>query len=80
MLVIMMDVILVIVLCAPLPEILIFLFNFQVNFSKKRKNRMRNDEAAIIALSKSRSQYLHKDTDSLVDNEAVIVYDERTAL
>lgn len=53
---------------------------FQVNFSKKRKNRMRNDEAAIIALSKSRSQYLHKDTDSLVDNEAVIVYDERTAL
>jgi len=54
--------------------------SFQVNFSKKRKNRMRNDEAAIIALSKSRSQYLHKDTDSLVDNEAVIVYDERTAL
>lgn len=52
----------------------------KVNFSKKRKNRMRNDEAAIIALSKSRSQFLHKDTDSLVDNEAVIVYDERTAL
>lgn len=50
----------------------------KVNFSKKRKNRMRNDEAAIIALSKS--QYLHKDTDTLVDNEAVIVYDERTAL
>lgn len=55
-------------------------FCSQVNFSKKRKNRMRNDEAAIIALSKSRSQFLHKDTDSLVDNEAVIVYDERTAL
>lgn len=52
----------------------------KVNFSKKRKNRMRNDEAAIIALSKSRSQFFHKDTDSLVDNEAVIVYDERTAL
>ncbi|XP_054282164.1 uncharacterized protein LOC128999606 [Macrosteles quadrilineatus] len=52
----------------------------KVNFSKKRKNRMRNDEAAIIALSKSRSQFLHKDTDSLVDNEAVIVYDELTAL
>uniref|UniRef100_A0A069DYP1 Putative conserved plasma membrane protein n=1 Tax=Panstrongylus megistus TaxID=65343 RepID=A0A069DYP1_9HEMI len=52
----------------------------KVNFSKKRKNRMRNDEAAIIALSKSRSQFLHKDTDSLVDNEAVVVYDERTAL
>lgn len=42
---------------------------------------MRNNEAAIIALSKSRSQFFHhKDTDSLVDNEAVIVYDERTAL
>nr|XP_018903413.1 PREDICTED: uncharacterized protein LOC109034618 isoform X1 [Bemisia tabaci] len=52
----------------------------KVNFSKKRKNRMRNDEAAIIAISKSRSQYLHRDTDSLVDNEAIIVYDERTAL
>ncbi|RZF32148.1 hypothetical protein LSTR_LSTR004011 [Laodelphax striatellus] len=52
----------------------------KVNFSKKRKNRMRNDEAAIIALSKSRSQFLFKDTDSLVDNEAVVVYDERTAL
>lgn len=52
----------------------------KVNFSKKRKNRMRNDEAAIIALSKSRSQFFNKDTDTLVDNEAVIVYDERTAL
>lgn len=53
----------------------------KVNFSKKRKNRMRHDEAAVIALSKSRSQFLNnKDTDILVDNEAVIVYDERTAL
>lgn len=53
----------------------------KVNFSKKKRNRMRNNEAAIIALSKSRSQFFHnKDTDSLVDNEAVIVYDERTAL
>ncbi|XP_071452362.1 uncharacterized protein [Hetaerina americana] len=84
----------------------------KVNLSKKRKNRMRSDEAAIIALSKSRSQFLpippchshhaaapsasaiavplpssssithrcHRDTDSLVDHEAVIVYDERTAL
>lgn len=41
---------------------------------------MRNDEAAIIALSKSQSQFFNKDTDILVDNEAVIVYDERTAL
>ncbi|KAK3921916.1 Interference hedgehog [Frankliniella fusca] len=57
----------------------------KVNFSKKRKNRMRHDEAAIIAISKSRSQFLDKmaaeqDDDALVDNEAVIVYNERTAL
>lgn len=31
---------------------------FQVNFSKKRRNRMRNDEAAIIALCRSKSQNL----------------------
>lgn len=46
---------------------------------------MHNDSAAAIALNKSRSQFIHfpfmhKDTDSLVDNEAVVVYDERTAL
>lgn len=57
----------------------------KVNFNKKRKNRMRNDSAAAIALNKSRSQFIHfafmhKDTDSLVDNEAVVIYDERTAL
>lgn len=75
-----MDVALVIILYSLFLKYLYICCNFQVNFSKKRKNRMRNDEAAIIALSKSRSQYLHKDTDSLVDNEAVIVYDERTAL
>jgi hypothetical protein len=51
-----------------------------MSFGKKYKNCMRNNEAAIIGLSKSRSQYLHQDTDSLVDNEAVIVYDERNAL
>ncbi|GFQ83628.1 retrovirus-related Pol polyprotein from transposon 17.6 [Trichonephila clavata] len=56
-----------------------------VSFSKKRKNRMRSDSAAAIAVNKSRTSYLtipftHKDTDSLVDNEAVVVYDERTAL
>ena len=56
------------------------MFEKQVNFSKKRKNRMRNDEAAIIALSKSRSEFSYQDTDSLVDNEAVLVYEERTAL
>ncbi|XP_035213074.1 uncharacterized protein LOC118187004 isoform X2 [Stegodyphus dumicola] len=57
----------------------------KVSFSKKRKNRMHSDSAAAIAVNKSRSSYLtipftHKDTDSLVDNEAVVVYDERTAL
>ncbi|XP_076316142.1 uncharacterized protein LOC143228734 [Tachypleus tridentatus] len=57
----------------------------KVNFSKKRKNRMRNDSAAAIAVTKSQNSFLilpfiHKDTDSLVDNEAIVVYDERTAL
>ncbi|XP_067124609.1 uncharacterized protein [Centruroides vittatus] len=57
----------------------------KVSFSKKRKNRMKNDSAAAIAMNKSRSTFVaipftHKDTDSLVDNEAVVVYDERTAL
>lgn len=46
---------------------------------------MRSDSAAAIAVNKSRSSYLtvptaHKDTDSLLANEAVVVYDERTAL
>lgn len=55
----------------------------KVNFSKKRKNRMGNDCAAAIAFTKSRCTALpftHKDTDPLVDNEAVVVYDERTAV
>lgn len=57
----------------------------KVNFSKRRKNRMRNDSAAAIAATKSRHPFrtlpfVHNDTDSLVDNEAVVVYDERTAV
>ncbi|XP_013790599.2 uncharacterized protein LOC106474451 [Limulus polyphemus] len=57
----------------------------KVNFSKKRKNRMRNDSAAAIAVNKSQNSFItlpfvHKDTDSLVDNEAIVIYDERTAL
>ncbi|XP_015907880.1 uncharacterized protein [Parasteatoda tepidariorum] len=55
----------------------------KVSFSKKRKNRMRSDSAAAIAMNKSRTPFVtvvHKDTDSLVENEAVVVYDERTAL
>ncbi|XP_055607414.1 G-box-binding factor-like isoform X2 [Uranotaenia lowii] len=50
----------------------------KVNFSKKRRNRMRNDEAAIIALSRSRSQNLA--AHPLADQDAVVIYDERTAL
>ncbi|XP_023946448.1 uncharacterized protein LOC112051869 [Bicyclus anynana] len=44
----------------------------KVNLSKKYKNRMRSEHAAIIALSKSQSQFF--------DADAVIVYDQRTAL
>uniref|UniRef100_T1KI81 Uncharacterized protein n=1 Tax=Tetranychus urticae TaxID=32264 RepID=T1KI81_TETUR len=62
-----------------------------LNFTKKRANRMRNDSAAAIALNRSgatptHSPYLTKETDCLVDNdslianEAVVVYDERTVL
>jgi hypothetical protein len=47
---------------------------------------MRNDSAAAIAMNRSgtnpikKLMFSHKDTDTLVDNEAVVVYDERTAL
>lgn len=44
----------------------------KVNLCKKYKNRMRSEHAAIIALSKSHSQFF--------DADAVIVYDQRTAL
>ncbi|XP_063617247.1 uncharacterized protein LOC134790409 [Cydia splendana] len=44
----------------------------KVSLSKKYKSRMRSEHAAIIALSKSRSQFF--------DADAVIVYDQRTAL
>ncbi|XP_045539763.1 uncharacterized protein LOC106719267, partial [Papilio machaon] len=44
----------------------------KVSLSKKHKNRMRSEHAAIIALSKSHSQFF--------DADAVIVYDQRTAL
>ena len=51
---------------------------------------MRNDSAAAIAMNRSgtilttepnnKVFHSHKDTDTLVDNEAIVVYDERTAL
>lgn len=50
----------------------LILLSPQVSLSKKYKNRMRSEHAAIIALSKSHSQYL--------DADAVIVLDQRTAL
>ncbi|XP_058119537.1 homeobox protein 13-like isoform X3 [Anopheles coustani] len=52
----------------------------KVNFSKKRRNRMRNDEAAIIALCRSRSQNLSALPLATTEQDAVVVYDERTAL
>lgn len=46
---------------------------------------MHNDSAAAIAINRSGTNpnqvpFTHKDTDTLVENEAVVVYDERTAL
>ncbi|XP_022249415.1 uncharacterized protein LOC111087354 [Limulus polyphemus] len=55
----------------------------EVIFSKKRKNRMRNDSAAAIALNRSMTsfpQLKQKDTSPLVDNETFVVYNERTEL
>ena len=44
---------------------------------------MQNDSAAAIALSRSKmnrtQSFIHKDTDSLMDNDYV-VYDERSEL
>lgn len=50
--------------------------HFQANLSKKRRNRMRKDGAAIIALCRSRSQNLSIP----MEREGVVVYDERTEL
>lgn len=52
-------------------------FFSKMNLSKKRRNRMRNDEAAIIALCRSRSQNL---SGMPFEREGVVVYDERTEL
>ncbi|KFM67540.1 hypothetical protein X975_07416, partial [Stegodyphus mimosarum] len=52
----------------------------KANFCKKRKNRMRSDIAAAIALNRSQSSQLNKDTESLVENEVEVVLDERTTL
>ncbi|KAG8194574.1 hypothetical protein JTE90_013314 [Oedothorax gibbosus] len=52
----------------------------KANFCKKRKNRMRSDIAAAIALNRSQSPQLNKDTDLLVENTVEVVSDERTTL
>ncbi|CAG9805624.1 unnamed protein product [Chironomus riparius] len=55
----------------------------KVNFSKKLRNRMTNNEAKIIAFCRSRSQNLSQYSGSnggVAKEEAFVVYDERTAL
>lgn len=53
----------------------------KVNFSKKLRNRMTNDEAAIIAFCRSKSQNLSQFTGSgPKGDDAMVIYDERTAL
>ncbi|XP_015905925.1 uncharacterized protein [Parasteatoda tepidariorum] len=52
----------------------------KANFCKKRKNRMRSDIAAAIALNRSQSSQLNKDTELLVENEVEVVLAERTTL
>ena len=56
----------------------------KVNFSKKLRNRMTNNEAKIIAFCRSRSQNLALSGSGGggggPKEEAFVVYDERTAL
>jgi hypothetical protein len=54
----------------------------KVNFSKKLRNRMTNNEAKIIAFCRSRSQNLQPNNNGGTSDtkEAFVVYDERTAL
>ncbi|GFU05790.1 uncharacterized protein NPIL_146232 [Nephila pilipes] len=52
----------------------------KANFCKKRKNRMRSDIAAAIALNRSQSPQLNKDTELLVENAVEVILDERTTL
>jgi hypothetical protein len=53
----------------------------KVNFSKKMKNRMTNDEAAIIAFCRTKSQNFSGGSNSNTrGDDAIVIYDERTAL
>lgn len=49
----------------------------KTNSSKKPRNRMGNDEAAIIAICRSKSYNLSR---IHLEREGIVVYDERTAL
>ncbi len=53
---------------------------FQINLSARRKNRMKRDTAAIIAAERDRTTSVYDDTEGLIINDSVVVYDERTAL
>ena len=55
-------------------------FYAHVGDKKTRRNRMKNSTAAAIAAQKNRTTSVFDDTDMLIDNDAVVVYDERTAL
>ncbi len=48
--------------------------------SKLRKNRMKSTSAAAIAAQRNRNTSVFDDTDQLIDDDSVVVYDERTAL
>ncbi|GIY09907.1 hypothetical protein CDAR_459891 [Caerostris darwini] len=52
----------------------------KAKFCKRRKNRMRSDIAAAIALNRSQSPQYNKDTELLVDNAVEVILDERTTL
>ena len=48
--------------------------------SKRRHNRMEGSAAAAIAAQRNYNSSVYGDTDSLLTNDSVVVYDERTAL
>lgn len=52
----------------------------EITFSKKRKNRMLSDSAAAIAFRNSGNLNFFDEKNKLIDNESVVVYDERTSL
>jgi len=43
-------------------------------------NRMRSGSAAAIAVQQTRNSAVFHDTDNLIRNDSIVVYDQRTAL